>query len=142
MLEAIVSRHPKALTRNQVALMSGYAPTGGTFAKYLSTLRSAGLVDVRGDQLRATEVGLKVAGHVEPVRDIVAMWRSKLGGGEQKLFDELVQAYPQSIDRAELGERTGYEASGGTFAKYLSTLRSIGVAETADGRVSASPDLF
>lgn len=142
MLEALASRHPTALTRNQVALLSGYTASGGTFAKYLSTLKAQGLVEVRGDELSVTAAGLAAAGPVDPVADVVGMWREKLGGGEQKLFDELVNAYPAAVDRVSLGSRTGYESSGGTFAKYVSTLRSIGVVEGYDGGLRASADLF
>lgn len=144
MLEALASMHPTALTRNQVAMLSGYSAGGGTFAKYLSTLKASSLVEVYGEQLSITDAGQAAAGPVAPVppSEVVGMWRSKLGGGEQKLFDELVKAYPDSIDKVSLGSRTGYEASGGTFAKYVSTLKSIGVVEGYDGGLRASADLF
>ncbi|PZR07092.1 MAG: hypothetical protein DI536_28975 [Archangium gephyra] len=142
MLEALVSRHPTPLTRNQVAMLSGYAAGGGTFAKYLSTLKSGGFVVTSGDQLSATAAGVAAAGDVAPITDVVLMWRAKLGGGERRMFDELVDVYPESLERAELGERTGYESKGGTFAKYLSTLKSIGVVEVSGGKVSATADLF
>lgn len=97
---------------------------------------------MRGDQLAATPEGLAEAGDVEPVTDVLGMWRAKLGGGERRMFDALVEAHPRGLDRDELGRRAGYEASGGTFAKYLSTLKSIGVAEVRGREVYAAADLF
>jgi hypothetical protein len=31
------------------------------------------------------------------------------------MLDELVDVYPSALSRAELGERAGYTASGGTY---------------------------
>lgn len=142
MLEALSSRYPTPLTRNQLGMLAGYSASGGTFQKYLSTLKSLGAVETSGENVSLAEGWLLPAGEVAPVTDIVDMWRAKLGGGERKMFDALVEAWPAALERGELGERSGYESSGGTFQKYLSTLKSIGVAVTRGVTVVASDDLF
>ncbi|MEO1063782.1 MAG: hypothetical protein AAFZ07_20380 [Actinomycetota bacterium] len=55
------------------------------------------------------------------------------------MIDALVAAHPDDLTRDELGERTGLATSGGTFATYLSRLRSNGlVRDLADGGLQAT----
>jgi hypothetical protein len=56
------------------------------------------------------------------------------------MLDELIAVYPDALTREDLGERTGYTASGGTFGSYLGTRRRNGLIEV-DG-VRASAGLF
>jgi hypothetical protein len=54
LLEALVDVHPKALARGELGARTGYAAIGGTFSTYLATLRRNGLIEVMGDQVRAS----------------------------------------------------------------------------------------
>jgi len=54
MLEALVDVHPKALAREELGERTGYTARGGTFSTYLGTLRRNGLIEVMGDQVRAS----------------------------------------------------------------------------------------
>ncbi len=55
MLEALVKVHPKSLRREALGEQTGYTASGGTFSSYLGTLRRNGLIDVRGEQVRASD---------------------------------------------------------------------------------------
>ncbi|MGH7273096.1 MAG: hypothetical protein ACREIQ_01385, partial [Nitrospiria bacterium] len=55
MLDELVSVYPKSLGRAGLAYRAGYEVSGGTFGTYLSTLRRNGLVDVVGDEIRASD---------------------------------------------------------------------------------------
>jgi hypothetical protein len=54
MLEALVTVYPDALSREELGEHTGFTPTGGTFGTYLGTLRRNGLIEVNGDQVRAS----------------------------------------------------------------------------------------
>jgi uncharacterized protein len=54
MLEALVQVYPKPLSREALGDHTGYTTAGGTFGTYLGTLRRNGLVEVDGDQVRAS----------------------------------------------------------------------------------------
>ena len=58
------------------------------------------------------------------------------------MLNELVAVYPGALSRAELGERAGYTASGGTFGAYLGTLRRNGLIEVDGDAVRAGEALF
>lgn len=56
MLDELLAAHPGALSRDQLAEAAGLERSGGTFGSYLSSLRSNGLADVAGDEIRAADV--------------------------------------------------------------------------------------
>ena len=51
--------------------------------------------------------------------------RELLGKPEQKIFDVLLRARGGELGRTNVGELAGYEAEGGSFRRYLSTLSSL-----------------
>lgn len=56
MLEVLVAAYPEWLTRERLADALNMAASGGTFSTYLSRLRSNGLAEVQGAQVRAGAV--------------------------------------------------------------------------------------
>jgi hypothetical protein len=148
MLQVLAQFSPGTRTKSQLGSLSGYTPSGGTFGTYLSTLRKNGLItEDMGGSLKITEEGFAaLGGDIPPAPSspdaLLEMWRSKLLMGERKMLDALVEAYPNTMTRQELGERTGYSADGGTFGTYLSTLRRNGLAVVAKDDVKASETLF
>lgn len=56
MLQAVVDAGPEGLTKQALAESTQFTESGGTFQTYLSILRRNGLVEVRGDQVIATEL--------------------------------------------------------------------------------------
>nr|WP_227026943.1 helicase HerA-like domain-containing protein [Corallococcus soli] len=146
MLVALAGTLLPALTRNQVATLSGLKVTGGTFNKYLSLLRTSGFIQEAAQGLALTDRGLAEVGGRPPVpqttEGIVAVWNERLPAGARAMLAELVRAHPRGLGRDALAERVNIEASGGTFAKYLSLLRSNGLLESASGELRASATLF
>jgi hypothetical protein len=55
MLEALVAVYPTPLSRQAFGEQTGYTATGGTFGPYLGTLRRNGLIEVHGEEVRASE---------------------------------------------------------------------------------------
>ncbi len=135
-----------SVTRAQAGSLSGFKVSGGTFQSYWSALKTAGLIEEVNGQVTVTEAGLATAG-VEPsapasTEELLEVWRKALKAGARRMLDLLVEVYPESITRAELGERAGYSVAGGTFQSYLSSLRRNGLAEVAGDMVTASGSLF
>jgi len=148
MLEVLGRSHPARRSRAQIGTLSGFTPSGGTFSAYWSTLRRCGYVQEGADGLALiTGAGLACLGARGPLQPLtteetLAMWRAALRAGERAMLDELVRAHPKALTREDLGERTGFTASGGTFSAYLSTLRRNGLADVDGDEVRAGSALL
>lgn len=146
MLEVLANRYPMTFTKSQLALTSKMSPRGGSYGTYLSRLRSAGYLIEENGQIGISESGLDFVG-VKPTapqtqEEILAMWSNNLNGGARRMFDYLIQEYPRSVNKQELGDATEITPSGGSFGTYLSRLKSNGLVVVTDGSIKASADLF
>jgi uncharacterized protein len=127
----------------QVAFAAGYSHKSGTWATYLSQLRSMGLIEGRGD-LVLTADGAVVAREpgVPPSGErLRAMVIDKLDGPLVRILTPVMKAFPQGLSHQEAGERAGYSATSGTWATYLSRLRSLDLIE-GRGELKAQDWLF
>ena len=131
-------------TKTQVAILTGYASTGGGFNNALSALRGKGYIDGSGEQLRATNAGLTELGDFEPLPHgdaLLQHWLGRLGKAEREALKMLVGAHPRALTKEELAEACGYEARGGGFNNALSRLRTLELVN-GRGELKASEDLF
>jgi hypothetical protein len=144
-LQVLAQHYPMRFTRNQLGTLSRFSPRGGTFGTYFGTLKRNGLIEENGD-VAITQAGLNYLGADIPApqttEQVIDMWRSALRAGERKMLDTLVNIYPKSITRADLGDRAGFSAAGGTFGTYLGSLRRNGLIEVEGSEVRASDSLF
>lgn len=147
MLMALAQWYPEPKTRDELGVLTGIAPTGGTFGDYLSKLRIAGYVTENGHGLSITEEGMAAVGDI-PDRPhstdaLVHMWKAKFKAGVGRMLEALVERHPEAITREKLGEVTGISAAGGTFVDYLSQLRRARlIEEPGRGMVKAADSLF
>lgn len=119
------------LTRVQVATLAGLAPTSGTTANYLSLLATRGLIRRDGPILSLTDAGAAAVGPIVPVttpRQLVNLWRGRLSGKAKEML-ELLAAEGGPLTKAEIAERVQLVPDSGTFANYLSQLRSNNLVE-------------
>lgn len=127
-----LAQHSEGRRKNQVALLTGYAVSGGGFNNALSALRSKGWIGGR-DVLTITEPGRAALGHWEPLPEPGAAlqqhWARQLGKAERAILGALVQTYPRPLSKEHLGEATCYAPSGGGFNNALSRLRTLGLIE-------------
>jgi len=147
MLAALARHHPMRVTRAQFGTLSGFAPRGGTFGTYLGVLKRQGLIEEDGGLVGITEEGLAYLGADAPAtptstEEMLGIWRRALRRGEREMLEVLVEAYPESVTREELADRTGFTVSGGTFGTYLGVLRRNGLADVSGNEVRASDTLF
>lgn len=143
-LEAVGITEP---TRAIVGAASGFSYKGGTFQKYVGALSSGGLVHYPSDnRVALTDAGRASAAQPDRplrLRDLHQAFLSFFELGPRKILEQLIAAFPESISRKELGERTGYASGGGTFQKYVGKLSSFGAAiYPEDGQVRAADLLF
>ncbi len=139
-----LAQYPAGRMQVQIAILTGYAHSGGGFRNYLGALRSRGLIENAGDQLRITAAGNAALGTFSPLprgEELLAHWRTQLGKAERLILEELYRAYPQMLSRDEIAERTGYEVEGGGFRNAMSRLRTLELV-SGKGELRASEDLF
>lgn len=145
-LGALASVYPAGMTEAQWAVAAGLKRTGGTWAAYVSRLRTAGRIEKRGDLYYVTEDGLMVLGDEiprmpAPGPELVEFWAGKISG-VGPMLRHLAAIYPEPISRESLADALNMAASGGTFAAYLSRLRTPGLIDVSRDGVRASDALM
>jgi hypothetical protein len=139
-----LAQYPAGRSKVQVAVLTGCAATGGGFNNYLGALRSHGLIEGDGDNLRVSESGIRALGSWEPLPTGAALidyWRSRLGKAERLILEALTQVYPNALTKDELAVNAGYEPSRGGFNNALSRLRTLELAQ-GRGELRASDNFF
>lgn len=127
----VLAQYPGGATKNKVALLTGYAVSGGGFNNSLSSLRTKGFMEGRGE-LQATDAGLDALGTWEPLPTGPALldhWVGTLPKAEGLILRALVDEYPQAVPKINLAAATGYAADGGGFNNALSRLRTLELIE-------------
>jgi uncharacterized protein len=139
-----LAQYPEGRSKVQVAVLTGYAATGGGFNNYLGALRSRGLIEGDGDRLMITAAGIQALGSWEPLpagAALIDYWRNRLGKAERLILEALTQTYPAGLNKEEVAARAGYEASGGGFNNALGRLRTLELVQ-GRGELRASDNLF
>lgn len=111
---------------------------------HIARLREKNFVDVRGETVFATDAGHAALPDAVPLpvgEELQSHWRSRLPQGELAVFDVLLAAYPEGVDRETITEKTGYKRS--TRDTYLARMNAKEIVEDAGpGMVRASETLF
>jgi hypothetical protein len=145
MLVALAQRR-QGLTDRQLGLRAQVSVNGGSFDTYLSALRSAGLIDGPRSKLVITESGVSEAGDyilLPSGKDLLNHYLGELGsGGASRMLRILADAYPDSLDARDLGERANVSVNGGSFDTYLSKLRTLELITGTRSALKASEELF
>lgn len=118
-------------TQATVAGWVGISSETGTWRNYLSELRKHQLVeDGPGKTLELTlrgQAAARQAAAIPTRRQLHDTWKSKMGGTQGRMLDVLIQAYPKSVTKEDLGAAVGISPETGTFRNYLSDLRRPGI---------------
>jgi hypothetical protein len=145
MILTALAQYPGGRSKTQVAVLTGYASSGGGFNNALSSLRTKGCIDGSGSgTLVITETGLDMLGTYDPLpqgRALLDHWLNQLGKAERAALTALTDVYPNSLSKEEVAAAAGYEASGGGFNNALSRLRTLELI-SGRGDLKASDDLF
>ncbi len=127
----------------QAAFVAGYSHKSGTWATYLSRLRSMGFIEGRGD-LALTDAGAGAANEPEtpPTGDhLRTTVLNKLDGPLVRILTPVMNAYPGGLSHQGAADSAGYSSQSGTWATYLSRLRSLDLIE-GRGELKAQAWLF
>jgi hypothetical protein len=139
-----LAQYPHGRSKVQVAVLTGYAATGGGFNNYLGAMRSRGLIEGDGDRLTITDAGIQALDSWEPLPTgsaLVDYWRGRLGKAERLILETLTQSYPEALTKEEVAAKAGYEPNGGGFNNALGRLRTLELVQ-GRGEIRASDNLF
>lgn len=141
---AALAQYPQGRSKVQVAILTGYAVSGGGFSNAVGSLRTKGYLEGDAARLTITGSGIATLGHYEPLprgRALLQHWLGQLGKAERKALETLAEVYPRTLSKAQLANRAGYEPNGGGFNNALGKLRTL---ELVSGRaeLKASDALF
>jgi len=129
-------------TTDALAILTGYAASGGVFRNPLGALRSNGYVDGRGT-VEITEGGLDAFGAWEPLSTgaaLIEWWLGHPPGPEAKLLRAVAAQPGKPISVVDLAAATDHEPTGGAFRNPLGRLRTLGLV-SGRGDVRAAEEL-
>jgi hypothetical protein len=103
-------QYPDGVDDAQLGVLTAYKATSRY--EFSRGLRAKGFAEMRGNWLCATDAGIAALPDVEPLPVGDALrewWLARLTGGEKKLFELHLDAYPESVSSPALEEATGYK---------------------------------
>lgn len=131
----------------QLALMAGVPHTSGGYKNNLGALRSSELITYPSPgEVSLTDAGRAIAS-VDDVpqttADLHHALRVKLPSAKWRIVEELVQCYPDAMDKGALADACGVPSTSGGFKNNLGSLRTLGLIDYPQpGTVAALPVLF
>jgi hypothetical protein len=138
-----LAQYPAGRTKQQVAILTGYAHNGGGFSNYIGSLRSKGYVEGDSSRLQITTAGVKALGAYQPLpsgRALFEHWLGHLGKAEREILRALYEDWPTARPKEYVAVRAGYAADGGGFNNALSRLRTLELIE-GKAKLKASDQL-
>lgn len=135
------------MTRQRLALRSGYSPKKSTLRNALTELRGGNYIVEAGDTVQITDTAVTAYGPFEPLptgQALIEHWLSELGSGSAAgaIYNELTKTYPSFVTRSEAAERAGYDATKSTLRNALTVLRGLGLIEERGDELRLSEELF
>ena len=129
----ILAQWPEGRTHNELAFLAGYSAKASTVGGILAKLRRMGLVE-QGQPIRPTADGLVAAGGPQSRPsgpELLAHWHNhpRMGEGERRVLNVLVDHYPAALSHDDLCEKAGYSPNASTVGGILSKLRKLGLVE-------------
>lgn len=142
LLAVLMQFHPNPISRNRLALVSGYSLNSSGFVNAISELRVGGLAE-GSSELRATEIGRKFIGddfvQFPTGREAVKHWIGKLGQCPAKLLG-ILDEHGGPLARHDLANASGYSITSSGFSNALSELRVLGLIQTDRESAWVHPD--
>lgn len=138
-----IAQNPDGATREQITILTGYKRS--TRDAYIQRLRGRDYVEASGDVIVASGPGIDALGSsFEPLPTGAALreyWRERLPEGERRVFEVVIAAYPNAVNRDLISDRTGYKRSTrDAYAQRLSTRRLV--TSVGRGELRATDTLF
>lgn len=137
---AAIASYTDGVDRNQLSVLTGYKRSSRD--TYIQRLQAAGLIEVSGSRITATDAGIDALGSdFEPLPTGVALqeyWLNRLSGGEHEILSALIESWPHAVLRSHLDEVTGYKRSSrDTYLQRLQARRLVESVGRAEVRASS-----
>jgi DNA-binding MarR family transcriptional regulator len=138
-----IAQHQKGVTRIQLTVLTGYKRSSRD--AFIQRLSAKDLITISDDRITATGFAIQTLGDsYKPLPKGKALreyWLNNLPGGEKPILEILMNAYPKSVDREEITNRTEYKRSSrDAFLQRLVAKELVNITER--GMVKASDNLF
>ena len=142
-LSAIAQHGDDGVTREQLTVLTGYKRS--TRDAYVQRLGEREAIAFEGDRIIATLAGVDLLGssfRPLPIGDALReYWLERLPGGERRVLEAVVAAYPASVAADSISAETEFKRS--TRDAYLQRLNARKlVTRVGRGEVRASDMLF
>jgi hypothetical protein len=143
MLNWLAGAHPKELSKQRLATLSGFSVKGGTFNTYISELKRNGWI-VGSNDFSITEEGLNNATPeaIPNGAELIELWKKRFRDGVGKILQYLYEQFPNTVTKEEIGSAVGFEPSGGTFNTYISELRRNRLIIIDNSNIKISEEFF
>jgi hypothetical protein len=145
MLAAIALHHPNDVPIRQATMAAGFSRKSSQPSVVLRELRAAEFVEQIGKNLRLTEAGIReadVSAIPTSPGELLTYWRGRLGEGERRFLDFLVDRHPNAFSVREIAEQLGYSTASSQPTVIVRNLRDLGLIEPkGDGTFAARADL-
>lgn len=125
-LTVLVQRGPSS--RRRIGAFAGKAHGGGAFTTAMGHLSKLGLIEYVQGAAAITDSGRVALGPVEPLptgTDLIDALLGKMTSMERAIFETLLNAWPNGLTRAEIGEASGKAAGGGAFTTAMGKLGRV-----------------
>lgn len=137
-----VGQFDHGTTRRHLTVLTGYKRS--TRNTYITRLAIKGYIKVNGDNLTITPEGMSALGDKYETLPTGAALREKLLNelptGERSILSMLLAAYPESVSREVIGERTGYARS--SRNTYIVRMAAREIIEVNGQLLRAADNLF
>jgi uncharacterized protein len=131
-------------TLPKLAILAGYAKSGGSFKNAVGRCRSEGYV-LPGPMPAITPKGAAALGPVDRLPRSPAKlrehWFAQLESRSRRILEAVIDAHPRQLMTTELAVRAGYpDHKGGSFKNGLGALRTLGLLSKGNP-VRLAPEL-
>lgn len=142
-LITLANRLGMKTSKAQLATLSKFRKSSGTYNTYLSTLKTVSFIEVANNSYHITDDGLGFIGHeaIKPksTEEIQNDWRDKLSGACKTMFNLIIEAGMNGINKYELAEAAGIKYGTGTWGTYLSTLQTNDLIAVTGDIITINP---
>jgi len=133
-------------SRAMVAAHAGKSKAGGYFMDSVSRLKTAGLIDYpQQGVLTLTDAGRSISdadAYIVDSGSMIERWYAIVGNSKAKLLRIIVEKYPGTVTREEVGQLAGEAHDGGYFMDRISRLKTLGLIEYPTKRFLKAADVL
>lgn len=137
-----IAQYPEGISMSHISILTQYKSTSRTV--YTQELVKAGYIRKQGDVYFPTDSGIEYLGdeyqELPRGKELHKHLMNTLPDGEKRLFAVIIGAYPNTVNKQELMDSTGYKAT--STSVYIQHLLARKVIEKTSEGYKAEDKLF